>query len=207
MNITDKIMSFDEFNDRHRKRQQILKSKIDARISSAKEQRGVFIIFTGNGKGKTTAAIGTVARALGYGKKVGITQYIKKKEKNGEFNFLSQFNVEFHTMETDFTWETQNTQIDIKAAQKVWQESKRMLADESYDLVILDELTYMLTYHYLDTQEVVDAIKLRPQQQSVIVTGRGCHKNLLNIADTASEIRSIKHAFDIGVKAQEGIDW
>ena len=178
-----------------------------ARISSAKQQRGVFIIFTGNGKGKTTAAIGTVSRALGHGKKVGIAQYIKKKENNGEFNFLSQFNVEFHTMETDFTWETQNAQVDTEAARKVWQESKRMLADESYDLVILDEITYMLTYHYLDTQEVMNAIQSRPQQQSVIVTGRGCHRNLLSIADTVSEIRSVKHAFDTGVKAQEGIDW
>ena len=110
-------------------------------------------------------------------------------------------------METDFTWETQNAQVDTEAARKVWQESKRMLADESYDLVILDEITYMLTYHYLDTQEVMNAIQSRPQQQSVIVTGRGCHRNLLSIADTVSEIRSVKHAFDTGVKAQEGIDW
>ncbi|EGK3868987.1 TPA: cob(I)yrinic acid a,c-diamide adenosyltransferase [Escherichia coli] len=200
-------MVLEDHNDRHRKRQQNLKSRVDARISSAKQQRGVFIIFTGNGKGKTTAAIGTVSRALGHGKKVGIAQYIKKKENNGEFNFLSQFNVEFHTMETDFTWETQNAQVDTEAARKVWQESKRMLADESYDLVILDEITYMLTYHYLDTQEVMNAIQSRPQQQSVIVTGRGCHRNLLSIADTVSEIRSVKHAFDTGVKAQEGIDW
>jgi len=207
VNISNEMMVLEDHNDRHRKRQQNLKSRVDARISSAKQQRGVFIIFTGNGKGKTTAAIGTVSRALGHGKKVGIAQYIKKKENNGEFNFLSQFNVEFHTMETDFTWETQNAQVDTEAARKVWQESKRMLADESYDLVILDEITYMLTYHYLDTQEVMNAIQSRPQQQSVIVTGRGCHRNLLSIADTVSEIRSVKHAFDTGVKAQEGIDW
>ncbi|HFB2116001.1 TPA: cob(I)yrinic acid a,c-diamide adenosyltransferase [Escherichia coli] len=207
MNISNKIIAFEEHNERHRKRQQVLKSKVDERINSATQQRGVFIIFTGNGKGKTTAAIGTVARALGHGKKVGVTQYIKKKENNGEFNLLSPFNAEFYTMETNFTWETQDSKFDFEAARVVWQESKRMLADENYDLVILDELTYMLTYHYLDIQEVVNAIKSRPYQQSVIVTGRGCHRYLLDIADTVSEIRSIKHAFDIGVKAQEGIDW
>jgi cob(I)alamin adenosyltransferase len=99
-------------------------------------------------------------------------------------------------MGTGFTWETQNRETDIQAATAVWQESKRMLADPSYDLVVLDELTYMLAYHYLDTQEVIAAVENRPVQQTVIVTGRGCHSQLLALADTVSEMRPVKHAFD-----------
>lgn len=110
-------------------------------------------------------------------------------------------------MGTGFTWETQNREADIEAATAVWQESKRMLADAHYDLVVLDELTYMLAYHYLDTQEVISAIENRPADQSVIVTGRGCHALLLELADTVSELRPVKHAFDSGIQAQPGIDW
>ncbi len=110
-------------------------------------------------------------------------------------------------MGTGFTQETQNRQADIDAAKEVWSESKRMLADKRYDLVVLDELTYMLAYHYLDTEEVIASLQNRPAQQSVIVTGRGCHSQILKMADTVSEIRPVKHAFDNGIQAQPGIDW
>ncbi|HDX8789349.1 cob(I)yrinic acid a,c-diamide adenosyltransferase [Klebsiella michiganensis] len=193
--------------DRHRQRQQKLKTQVATRVAAATEQKGILIVFTGNGKGKSTAAFGTATRAVGHGKRVGAAQFIKGQWDNGEYNTLHPLGVEFHIMGTGFTWETQNREADIEAASAVWQESKRMLADPSYDLVVLDELTYMLAYHYLDTQEVIAAIENRPPRQNVIVTGRGCHTRLLELADTVSELRPVKHAFDSGVQAQVGIDW
>lgn len=193
--------------DRHRQRQQKRKEQVDTRVAAATEKRGILIVFTGNGKGKSTAAFGTATRAVGHGKTVGVAQFIKGQWDNGEYNTLHPLGVEFHIMGTGFTWETQNRETDIQAATTVWQESKRMLADPSYDLVVLDELTYMLAYHYLDTQEVIAAVENRPVQQTVIVTGRGCHSQLLALADTVSEMRPVKHAFDSGIQAQEGIDW
>lgn len=194
-------------NDRHRQRQQKLKAQVDTRVAAATEKKGILIVFTGNGKGKSTAAFGTVTRAVGHGKTVGVAQFIKGQWDNGEYNTLHPLGVEFHIMGTGFTWETQSREADIEAATAVWQESKRMLADAHYDLVVLDELTYMLAYHYLDTQEVINAIENRPADQSVIVTGRGCHALLLELADTVSELRPVKHAFDSGIQAQPGIDW
>ncbi|HDT2075586.1 MULTISPECIES: cob(I)yrinic acid a,c-diamide adenosyltransferase [Enterobacter] len=193
--------------DRHRQRQQKRKEQVDTRVAAATEKRGILIVFTGNGKGKSTAAFGTATRAVGHGKTVGVAQFIKGQWDNGEYNTLHPLGVEFHIMGTGFTWETQNRETDIEAATAVWQESKRMLADPSYDLVVLDELTYMLAYHYLDAQEVIAAVENRPVQQTVIVTGRGCHSQLLALADTVSEMRPVKHAFDSGIQAQEGIDW
>ncbi|CAH5199446.1 Cob(I)yrinic acid a%2Cc-diamide adenosyltransferase [Enterobacter cloacae] len=193
--------------DRHRQRQQKRKEQVDSRVAAATEKRGILIVFTGNGKGKSTAAFGTATRAVGHGKTVGVAQFIKGQWDNGEYNTLHPLGVEFHIMGTGFTWETQNRETDIQAATAVWQESKRMLADPRYDLVVLDELTYMLAYHYLDSQEVIAAVENRPVQQTVIVTGRGCHSQLLALADTVSEMRPVKHAFDSGIQAQEGIDW
>ncbi|ELH8607087.1 cob(I)yrinic acid a,c-diamide adenosyltransferase [Enterobacter asburiae] len=193
--------------DKHRQRQQKRKEQVDIRVAAATEKRGILIVFTGNGKGKSTAAFGTATRAVGHGKTVGVAQFIKGQWDNGEYNTLHPLGVEFHIMGTGFTWETQNRETDIQAATAVWQESKRMLADPSYDLVVLDELTYMLAYHYLDTQEVIAAVENRPVQQTVIVTGRGCHSQLLALADTVSEMRPVKHAFDSGIQAQEGVDW
>jgi cob(I)alamin adenosyltransferase len=193
--------------DRHRQRQQKLKEQVDIRVAAATEQKGILIVFTGNGKGKSTAAFGTATRAVGHGKTVGVAQFIKGQWDNGEYNTLHPLGVEFHIMGTGFTWETQNRESDIAAALAVWKESKRMLGDAHYDLVVLDELTYMLAYHYLDTEEVIAAIRERPAQQSVIVTGRGCHAQLLELADTVSELRPVKHAFDSGIQAQAGIDW
>lgn len=193
--------------DRHRQRQQKRKEQVESRVAAATEKRGILIVFTGNGKGKSTAAFGTATRAVGHGKTVGVAQFIKGQWDNGEYNTLHPLGVEFHIMGTGFTWETQNRETDIQAATAVWQESKRMLADPRYDLVVLDELTYMLAYRYLDSQEVIAAVENRPVQQTVIVTGRGCHSQLLALADTVSEMRPVKHAFDSGIQAQEGIDW
>ncbi|URG54516.1 cob(I)yrinic acid a,c-diamide adenosyltransferase [Pectobacterium quasiaquaticum] len=194
-------------DERHQQRQQRLKEKIDARIAAANETRGVLIVFTGNGKGKTTAAFGTVTRAIGHGLRAGVIQFIKGEWPNGEKNLLQQHSVEFQVMATGFTWDTQNRQTDTEAAQHVWQHGKRMLADPQLDLVVLDELTYMISYDYLDLSDVVTALKQRPAEQTVIITGRGCHRDLLEMADTVTEMRPVKHAFDSGIQAQQGIDW
>ena len=193
--------------DRHKQRQQKLKEQVDARIDAAKEQRGILIVFTGNGKGKTTAAFGTVTRAVGHGMRAAVIQFIKGEWPNGEKNLLEPHGVEFQVMSTGFTWETQNKETDTAACQAVWQHGKRMLADATLDLVVLDELTYMVSFGYLDLQEVVDALNARPAHQTVIITGRGCHRDLLEMADTVSELRPVKHAFDAGIMAQQGIDW
>src|SRR5471030_472012 len=192
--------------DRHQQRQQRLKEQVDARIACANEQRGIVIVFTGNGKGKTTAGFGTVTRAVGHGLHAGVVQFIKGQWPNGERNLLEPHGVEFQVMATGFTWNTQNRVTDRAAAQEVWQHGLRMLADEGLDLVLLDELTYMITYGYLDLAEVITALKNRPPRQTVIITGRACHRELLDLADTVSELRPVKHAFDAGIKAQQGVD-
>ncbi|MEQ9925581.1 cob(I)yrinic acid a,c-diamide adenosyltransferase [Pectobacterium brasiliense] len=194
-------------DERHQQRQQRLKEKVDARIAAANETRGILIVFTGNGKGKTTAAFGTVTRAIGHGLRAGVIQFIKGEWPNGEKNLLQQHGVEFQVMATGFTWDTQNRQTDTEAAQHVWQHGKRMLADPQLDLVVLDELTYMISYDYLDLSDVVTALKQRPAGKTVIITGRGCHRDLLEMADTVTEMRPVKHAFDSGIQAQQGIDW
>ncbi|WEF10063.1 cob(I)yrinic acid a,c-diamide adenosyltransferase [Pectobacterium actinidiae] len=194
-------------DERHQQRQQRLKEKVDARIVAANETRGILIVFTGNGKGKTTAAFGTVTRAIGHGLLAGVIQFIKGEWPNGEKNLLQQHGVEFQVMATGFTWDTQNRQTDTEAAQHVWQHGKRMLADPQLDLVVLDELTYMISYDYLDLRDVVTALTQRPAGQTVIITGRGCHRDLLEMADTVTEMRPVKHAFDSGIQAQQGIDW
>ncbi|KFC09906.1 Cob(I)alamin adenosyltransferase [Trabulsiella guamensis ATCC 49490] len=193
--------------ERYRERQQRVKEKVDARVAAAQDERGVLMVFTGNGKGKTTAAFGTATRAVGHGKKVGVVQFIKGNWPNGERNLLEPHGVEFQVMATGFTWDTQNRESDTAACLDVWQHGKRMLADPTLDLVVLDELTYMVAYDYLPLEEVLTALKNRPTQQSVIITGRGCHREITELADTVSELRPVKHAFDAGVKAQPGIDY
>ncbi|ALB55183.1 cob(I)yrinic acid a,c-diamide adenosyltransferase [Cronobacter turicensis] len=194
-------------DERYQQRQQRVKEKVEARVAAAQDERGIVIVFTGNGKGKTTAAFGTVTRAVGHGKKAAVIQFIKGEWPNGERNLLEPHGVEFQVMATGFTWDTQNRESDTAACQAVWQHGKRMLADASLDLVVLDELTYMVAYDYLALEDVLTALRERPAHQTVIITGRGCHRDILDYADTVSELRPVKHAFDAGIKAQIGIDY
>ncbi|HBK4727321.1 TPA: cob(I)yrinic acid a,c-diamide adenosyltransferase [Klebsiella michiganensis] len=194
-------------DERHRERQQRVKDKVDARVAAAQEERGIVIVFIGNGKGKTTAAFGTVTRAVGHGKKAAVVQFIKGTWPNGERNLLEPHGVEFQVMATGFTWNTQDRESDTAACLAVWEHGRRMLADESLDLVLLDELTYMVAYDYLPLEEVLTALRNRPAHQTVIITGRGCHREITELADTVSELRPVKHAFDAGIKAQMGIDY
>ena len=194
-------------HDKHQERQQRLKEKVDERIAKAQTEQGVFQVITGNGKGKSTSGFGVVTRAVGHGMKAAVVQFIKGGWECGERNLLESVGVEFTYMKTGFTWETQNRESDTAAAQEAWQAGKRMLADESIDVVLLDELTYMITYDYVDLDDVLTAIANRPKMQSVIVTGRAAHRQLTELADTVSEVRNVKHAFDAGVKAQKGFDY
>ncbi|MCX9747778.1 cob(I)yrinic acid a,c-diamide adenosyltransferase [Klebsiella pneumoniae] len=194
-------------DERYRERQQRLKDKVDARVAAAQDERGIVMVFTGNGKGKTTAAFGTATRAVGHGKKVGVIQFIKGTWPNGERNLLEPHGVEFQVMATGFTWNTQDRDSDTAACLAVWEHARRMLADDQLALVLLDELTYMVAYDYLPLESVLSALRERPAHQSVIITGRGCHRDIIELADTVSELRPVKHAFDAGIKAQMGIDY
>ncbi|CAH5698776.1 cob(I)yrinic acid a,c-diamide adenosyltransferase [Klebsiella quasipneumoniae] len=194
-------------DERYRERQQRLKDKVDARVAAAQDERGIVMVFTGNGKGKTTAAFGTATRAVGHGKKVGVIQFIKGTWPNGERNLLEPHGVEFQVMATGFTWNTQDRDSDTAACLAVWEHARRMLADDQLDLVLLEELTYMVAYDYLPLEAVLSALRERPAHQSVIITGRGCHRDIIEMADTVSELRPVKHAFDAGIKAQMGIDY
>jgi cob(I)alamin adenosyltransferase len=193
--------------DNHKKRMQKLKEKVDERIESATEERGLLIVITGNGKGKSTSGFGTVARAVGHGLKAAVVQYIKGTWACGERQLLENAGVSFEVMGTGFTWNTQDKEKDTQSALKAWAKSKALLQDETIDVLLLDELTYMVAYKYIELNDVLDALKNRPTNQHVIITGRGCHRELMDLADTVSEVQSIKHAFDNGVKAQKGIDW
>jgi cob(I)alamin adenosyltransferase len=185
------------------------KASVDASIEAASIERGVAILLTGNGKGKSTSAFGMVMRALGYEHKVGVVQFIKGWQLSGEEIYLREHcpQVSFYQMGTGFTWETQDREADIEAARKTWDFAKPMLRDPSYDLVVLDELTYMLAYDYLPEAEVLEALRSRPENQSVVVTGRGGGSALQEIMDTVSEVREVKHAFKAGIAARKGVDY
>jgi len=194
-------------DERYKARQEKVKQNIDQKIQAAQTEKGVLLVITGNGKGKSTSGFGTIARAVGHNLNCSVAQFIKGTWDNGEKNLLERLGVEFQVMATGFTWNTQDKESDTVAAQKVWQECKRMLKDESIDVVLFDELTYMITYGYINLNEVLDTLQSRPKMQSVIITGRAAHRSLIEIADTVSEVKNIKHAFESGVKALRGVDW
>jgi len=191
----------------HKDRMQKLKEKVEEKITSAQQEKGLLLVITGNGKGKSTSGFGTVLRAVGHGLTAGVVQFIKGNWDCGERNVLEQLGVTFSVMATGFTWDTQDKTVDITAAEKAWQASELLLNNPAIDMVLLDELTYMIAYKYVDLNKVLTALKNRPKQQHVIITGRGCHREIIELADTASEVQSIKHAFDSGIKAQQGIDY
>ena len=203
-----------EKNEKHRKAMEKQKTKVDASIEAADIERGVYVLLTGNGKGKTSSAFGMVMRALGYGQKVGVVQFIKGEQLSGEELYLRDLatkpegeNITFYQMGTGFTWNTQDREADIAAAQRTWEQAILMLTDESYDLVVIDELTYMIAYKYLDEKMILDAIANRPTNQSLVVTARGGGSALQDQADTVSEVKEIKHAFKSGIKARRGVDF
>jgi cob(I)alamin adenosyltransferase len=197
---------------KHKKKMQNYKEKVDAKVAAAQEERGLIMVITGNGKGKTTAALGNAVRALGHGFNVGVAQFIKGEWESGEINFMRQHansnhQFEYHSMNTGFTWDTQDKEADIAAAEKTWNDAKSMLTNSDLKLVVFDEITYMFSFDYLDIHEFMTALQNRPVDQTVIITGRNAKKALIEMADTVSEIKEIKHAYHEGIKAQKGIDW
>ena len=195
--------------ERQKRKMQKLKEKVDQHIEACNEEKGVMILLTGDGKGKSSSAFGMVVRSLGYGYKVGVVQFIKGEQLSGEELYLRDHcpQVDFYQMGTGFTWDTQDRDADIAAAQTTWKVVEPMLSDPSYHLVIIDELTYMLSYKYLDEFMVIKALSNRPPSQSVVVTGRGGGNSLKDIADTVSEIKDVKHAYHSNIKARKGVDY
>ncbi|MCW8900011.1 MAG: cob(I)yrinic acid a,c-diamide adenosyltransferase [Gammaproteobacteria bacterium] len=195
-------------NKRYGERMAKKKAIIDEKIKQADKEQGVIVITTGNGKGKSSSGFGMVARALGHEMKVGIVQFIKGAFSTGEEAFFRRFpdEVEYHVMGDGFTWETQNREQDELTAAKAWQQAQRMLDDESYDLVLLDELNIVLKYQYIDIEQVINNLKNRPVMQHVVITGRSAKDELIDIADTVTEMKDVKHAFCSGIKAQKGIE-
>ena len=179
------------------------KEHIDSHIAAANKEQGILIVLTGNGKGKSTSGFGTVLRCVGHGLNAGVAQFIKGKWDCGERNVLEELGVPFHVMGTGFTWDTQNKELDTQAAQKGMDRNQKDAGRSSTHLVLLDELTYIARYGYVNTDEIVEALKNRPKMQSVIITGRGCPKALLEIADTISEVKDERHAYSAGIKAQK----
>ncbi|HEY8099633.1 MAG TPA: cob(I)yrinic acid a,c-diamide adenosyltransferase [Burkholderiaceae bacterium] len=201
--------SNDGINERHRVRMERKKAIIDEKIKQAQRKTGVIVITTGNGKGKSSSGFGMVIRAMGHGMKVGIVQFIKGAMSTGEEKFLRRFpeEVSFHAMGEGYTWETQNRERDIEKAQAAWEKGKAFLSDQSIGLVMFDELNIALKYHYLDVQQVIADLKARPEMQHVVITGRGALPELIEIADTVTEMREVKHAFAAGIVAQPGVEW
>ncbi|HIM58463.1 MAG TPA: cob(I)yrinic acid a,c-diamide adenosyltransferase [Psychromonas hadalis] len=194
-------------DDQYKARMQRKKAHIDARIEDANIDKGIIVLLTGNGKGKSSSALGMICRALGYDMKVGIAKFLKGVQTTGEDAFLAkQPNVQTVFMKTGFTWDTQDKAYDTAMAVETWKKALAYLEDESIDLVVLDELTYMISYKYLDEQQILSALNNRPINQHVVITGRAASKSLIDIADTISEIKDIKHAFRANIKAQKGID-
>ncbi len=194
-------------DDRHRARMQRKKAVIDARIAQADKDRGLLLVLTGNGKGKSSSAFGMVARALGHGLQVGVAQFIKGRSDTGEEAFFRrQPGVVWHVLGEGFTWDTQDLARDTETAQRGWAVARELLRDPTLGLVVLDELTYPLQYGWLDLDAVLADLRARPPMQHVVVTGRGAPAALIEAADTVAELRDVKHAFRAGVRAQPGID-
>ncbi|MBK9784353.1 MAG: cob(I)yrinic acid a,c-diamide adenosyltransferase [Betaproteobacteria bacterium] len=192
----------------HEERMQKKKTVIDSKIADAQEERGVLVINTGNGKGKSSSAFGVVARALGHGLKVGVVQFVKGRSDTGEEAFFRQQpNVAWHVGGEGFTWETQDKERDAKAAQAAWEIACSHLSNPEIGLVVLDEMTYAFKYNWLDLDAIITKLLGRPQMQHVIITGRGAPQALRDAADTVSEIGNEKHAFQSGIKAMPGLEF
>jgi cob(I)alamin adenosyltransferase len=198
-----------ERNRTHNEAMRALKVERDALVADKVPGQGLLIVYTGDGKGKSTAAFGMVARALGWGMNVGVVQFIKGKWVTGERRFFNRFpdQLTFRVMGEGFTWDTQDRERDIAAAEAAWETSQAMIADPSLDLVLLDELNIVLRYGYLDIATVVESLRQRPRDKHVCITGRDAHPDLIAIADLVTEMTLVKHPFEQGIKATKGVDF
>jgi len=213
-------MSSSDTNDQHKAKMQALKAQQDAKRDAATDpDRGLVLVHTGNGKGKSSSAFGVVIRALGWGHRVGVVQFIKGSWVTGERQFFKKLSslaglegagmhgVDWHTMGEGFTWNTQDRERDIAAAEAAFDVATDMMSSGTYDLVVLDEINIALRYDYLDAQAVKTALDARSARTNVVLTGRDAPQLLCDYADLVSEMGEIKHPYSAGVKAQKGIDY
>ncbi len=192
----------------YKKRMQKKKAYIDSRIDAANIDKGIIVLLTGNGKGKSSSAMGMICRALGYDLKVGLVRFLKGVQDTGEDLFLNNHpNISTALMESGFTWDTQDKELDTEKARSTWEKGKAFLEDKDTNLVVFDELTYMINYGYLDEDDILLALKKRPEKQHVVITGRAASQSLIDISDTVSDIKDVKHAFRDNIRAQKGIDY
>ena len=191
----------------YKQRMQRKKEYIDSRIDEANIDKGIIVLLTGNGKGKSSSAMGMICRALGYDMKVALVRYLKGDQQTGEDLFLEGHkNIISAHMESGFTWDTQDKELDKSKATATWQEAKQFLSNPEIAVVVLDEITYMINYKYLDEADVLEVLLDRPKDQHVVITGRAASQGLIDISDTVSEVEDIKHAFRANIRAQKGID-
>ena len=207
--MSDAVESEEELNRRHAEKMAKRKAARAKMLATKTEERGLVIVHTGTGKGKSTAAFGMVMRCLGHGMRVGIVQFIKGVWDTGERHVLERFPdlVTCRAMGEGFTWDTQDRARDIAAARAAWEQAKAMIADPAYRLVLLDELNIVLRYDYLPIAEIVHTLTAKPRDLHVIVTGRNAKPELIDIADLVTEMTLVKHPFRGGVKAQAGIEF
>jgi cob(I)alamin adenosyltransferase len=193
----------------HQTRMQRLKSSVDRRIAAAQEEKGLLVVHTGAGKGKTTAALGMALRCLGHGMKVAIVQFIKGAIDTAEERILKSFGdqVVFLRMGEGYTWETQDRERDKAVAQEAWAEVEKILQDPKFSMVVLDELNIAIHHEYVSLDQVLKAVAQRPSMLHVVITGRGAKPELIEAADLVSEMKMIKHPFRSGIKAQKGVEF
>ena len=196
---------------RHARRMERKKAVVDAAIAAAQQERGVLVVNTGTGKGKSSAAFGVVARALGHGMKVAVVQFVKGRSDTGEEAFFKQAadpeRLRWHVTGEGFTWEIQDDERDAAAARAAWQIACGYLGDPQFGLVVLDEMTYAFKYGWLELPQVLATLAARPALQHVVVTGRAAPEALIAAADTVTDMTLVKHAFKAGVKAMPGLEW
>ena len=191
----------------YKKRMQRKKEYIDSRIDNANIDKGIIVLLTGNGKGKSSSAMGMICRALGYDMKVALVRYLKGDQQTGEDLFLENHpNIVSAHMESGFTWDTQDKEQDKLKATATWHDAKQFLSNPEIAVVVLDEITYMINYKYLDENDVLETLQNRPKDQHVVITGRAASQGLIDASDTVSDVEDIKHAFRANIRAQKGID-
>jgi cob(I)alamin adenosyltransferase len=195
--------------EEHRSRMKRLKASVDRRIEGAQEERGLLIVYTGAGKGKTTAALGMALRCTGHGMKVAVVQFIKGAIDTAEERALKSFGerVVFLRMGEGYTWETQDRERDTAFAQAAWRKAEEFLRDPSFAMVILDEFNIALEHGYVNMAEVLPVLSQRPPMQHVVITGRGAPQQLMAQADLITEMKQVKHPFRKGIKAQPGVEF
>jgi cob(I)alamin adenosyltransferase len=207
--VTEENLSEEELDRRHAEKMAKRKAARTKMLATKTEERGLLIVHTGLGKGKSTAAFGMAMRAIGHGMKIGIVQFVKGVWSSGERGVLEKFpdQVTIKILGEGFTWDTQDRQRDLRAARAAWDAAKDLISDKSFRLIILDELNIVLRYDYLPLDEVIETLKAKPRDLHLVVTGRNAKPELIEAADLVTEMTMVKHPFRSGVKAQKGIEF